>query len=397
MDKKIVFIADYAFLASGRDRFVPIHRDNIYQMCDNTIGALRDVASKERISIDPKWNTRHTGAKIIKALGGNDQASTHDYVIVKKPDNSIKVYKKCDDINDEALADLTLIGMLEFISEFERTHADGLVQRSSSTITSLSSSTIPGKKLIIVSPITLNISYDGSDDEIEELYKNKDIDGIIDYIKHQCALYFINDTYWSIPEDREPVIFDADELDLNALDYAQFSSASLMVDWSEIGEPIKGVGIWKTNGRSNVPSGLPSDCIKNLRDWSKKAHYNDNNIALVQHYPYKIWGSNELFIYRRVIDNEEHPHVFECEIDLNGRPFATTKLYFFQESKTPTWCAFRAISLIQLSGIVYDGRYYPLKWSKFEDGQGFKEDEVVLGIRDGDLNYGKGYDNEDVN
>jgi len=49
-------------------------------VCPNTKEAIRDIAEKIDFEIDPKWNTRTAGAKLLKHLNAEDQAASYLYL-----------------------------------------------------------------------------------------------------------------------------------------------------------------------------------------------------------------------------------------------------------------------------------------------------------------------------
>lgn len=52
------------------------------QTCPNTKEAIRDIAEKADFDIDPKWNTRTAGAKLLKHLLPDDEADA-EYLFVE--------------------------------------------------------------------------------------------------------------------------------------------------------------------------------------------------------------------------------------------------------------------------------------------------------------------------
>ena len=84
----MIFVENYAIQADGKA---------VYQLCDNTKAALREIADKKKITIDASWSSRQLGANVIKALGDSNPAVSGDYLIVKNSDGSVKAFKKCKD------------------------------------------------------------------------------------------------------------------------------------------------------------------------------------------------------------------------------------------------------------------------------------------------------------
>lgn len=65
----------------------------VCKIYDNVIGSLREVAEKVGFEIDPKWNTRQTGANLIKAHGEGNMAEIGEYTIVKRDSGTIETYR----------------------------------------------------------------------------------------------------------------------------------------------------------------------------------------------------------------------------------------------------------------------------------------------------------------
>lgn len=70
---------------------------------DNVKGALREVSEKIGFKFDPEWTTRQFGSKLIDELGCRETAtgkiaSSGEYVIIKKDDGAIKIYRFYDNV-----------------------------------------------------------------------------------------------------------------------------------------------------------------------------------------------------------------------------------------------------------------------------------------------------------
>lgn len=385
-DSELIFIDDYAILPDGKVE--------VYQQCGNTLGSLRDVATAERITFEDKWNTRQAGATIIRELGGHDQAITRDYVIIRESDNSIKIFKKCG-AKDSILRTLAdkmgcpydrgdrAEALASKIVAFKTNGGIHDGQQPWPAPDGAAPSQTYGKKtLIIVSPYTLNMSFERLDEYVDD-FKTRLLKEIKDgkrynakhIIENEGDLYYVHDTYWAIVYDhsyRTLEVYDADNIKGERP--------------SKFGPPIQGIGFWDTDGVSHVPSGLPSEYVNNMCAWSKKRQYNKQNLALAQHYPFEIWGADQIFVFRQVVDRR-HPQILACEIDLNGRPFDSRKLFFFQKVKALPFWNDEGGQMIQLSGLVYDGHYYPITGCEY--GDGFNEESIFCGVIEGDMNYGK--------
>ena len=44
----------------------------VYRVYDNVKGALREIAEKEGFEVDPEWNTRQFGSKLIDFLNSKE-------------------------------------------------------------------------------------------------------------------------------------------------------------------------------------------------------------------------------------------------------------------------------------------------------------------------------------
>ena len=77
----------------------------VITLYDNAKGALREVAEKEGFEVDPNWNTRQLGSKLIKKINGESpktKARTYawsgEYCIDQEADGAIKVFKVYDNV-----------------------------------------------------------------------------------------------------------------------------------------------------------------------------------------------------------------------------------------------------------------------------------------------------------
>lgn len=65
----------------------------VCKIYDNVIGSLREIAASKGFEVDPNWNTRTFGAKLIKEFGDGNMAEVGEYTIVKRANQSIETYR----------------------------------------------------------------------------------------------------------------------------------------------------------------------------------------------------------------------------------------------------------------------------------------------------------------
>ncbi len=65
----------------------------VCKIYDNVKGSLRECAEAKGFNYDPDWTTRQFGSKLIKEYGENDMAEIGEYTIVKRSSGSIESYR----------------------------------------------------------------------------------------------------------------------------------------------------------------------------------------------------------------------------------------------------------------------------------------------------------------
>lgn len=65
----------------------------VCKIYDNVIGSLRECAAAMGFEADPKWNTRHFGAQLIKEFGNGNMAQIGEYTVVKRDSGTIETYR----------------------------------------------------------------------------------------------------------------------------------------------------------------------------------------------------------------------------------------------------------------------------------------------------------------
>lgn len=68
----------------------------VCRIYDNVIASLREIATAKGVPYTPDWNTRQFGTKLIDALGGTNMVEHGEYVIVRRPSGSIETYRTYD-------------------------------------------------------------------------------------------------------------------------------------------------------------------------------------------------------------------------------------------------------------------------------------------------------------
>lgn len=87
MAKKFAVSKDY-IISVEDDGSIQVHR--IYA---NVMDSLREIAKSIGFELDPKWNTRTAGRKILECLGEESQAECGEYVIVRRAQDTIDTYR----------------------------------------------------------------------------------------------------------------------------------------------------------------------------------------------------------------------------------------------------------------------------------------------------------------
>ena len=70
----------------------------VYRIFDNVKGALRETAEIKEFEVDPKWNTRQLGKKLIDAYGEGESAHIGNYYINRLPSGSIETYRTYENV-----------------------------------------------------------------------------------------------------------------------------------------------------------------------------------------------------------------------------------------------------------------------------------------------------------
>ena len=65
----------------------------VCKIYDNVIGSLREIAATKNFEIDPKWNTRETGRRIVNEFGDGTMAEIGEYVVTRRESGTIETYR----------------------------------------------------------------------------------------------------------------------------------------------------------------------------------------------------------------------------------------------------------------------------------------------------------------
>ena len=65
----------------------------VCKIYDNVLGSLREIAESKNFEIDPKWNTRETGRRIVKEFGDGKMAEIGEYVVTRADSGKIETYR----------------------------------------------------------------------------------------------------------------------------------------------------------------------------------------------------------------------------------------------------------------------------------------------------------------
>lgn len=68
----------------------------VCRIYDNVIGSLREICQAHGMEYDPKWTTQQMGSKVIKQFGEGNMAEVGEYVVTKRPSGSIETYRTYD-------------------------------------------------------------------------------------------------------------------------------------------------------------------------------------------------------------------------------------------------------------------------------------------------------------
>lgn len=68
----------------------------VCKIADNTKGALRECASAKGFEYDPNWTTQQFGAKLIKEFGNDNMAEIGEFTITKLSSGKIETYQVFD-------------------------------------------------------------------------------------------------------------------------------------------------------------------------------------------------------------------------------------------------------------------------------------------------------------
>ena len=70
----------------------------VYRVYDNVKGALREVSEKNNFQYDNDWTTRQFGSKLCKGLGDGKSVQLGEYYIRVLESGSIEVYRVYDNV-----------------------------------------------------------------------------------------------------------------------------------------------------------------------------------------------------------------------------------------------------------------------------------------------------------
>lgn len=65
----------------------------VCRIYNNVIGSLREICQSQGMECDPNWNTRRLGSEVIKRFGDGNQAEVGEYTVLKRPSGSIETYR----------------------------------------------------------------------------------------------------------------------------------------------------------------------------------------------------------------------------------------------------------------------------------------------------------------
>ncbi len=65
----------------------------VCKIYDNVLGSLREIAETKNFEIDPKWNTRETGRRIVNEFGDGTMAEIGEYVVNRLASGKIETYR----------------------------------------------------------------------------------------------------------------------------------------------------------------------------------------------------------------------------------------------------------------------------------------------------------------
>ena len=68
----------------------------VCKIYDNVKASLRECAEAKGFEYDPNWTTRQFGSKLIKEFGEGNEATIGEYTIVKRDSGSIETYRTYD-------------------------------------------------------------------------------------------------------------------------------------------------------------------------------------------------------------------------------------------------------------------------------------------------------------
>lgn len=125
MAKKTATYANYELRVEDNGKIVIL---NDGQLMQNTMGAIRSIASEVSFALDPKWNTQSSGRKLIDFLNSSGSATTPVSAPIPKSDAkptlstaSKPVTKPAQTKNDNDLTEEEMNELLKQIAELRKT------------------------------------------------------------------------------------------------------------------------------------------------------------------------------------------------------------------------------------------------------------------------------------
>lgn len=70
----------------------------VSRIYDNVKDSLREIAKEKGLEVDPNWNTRQLGKKIVDDYGDGKLAEVGENTVVRETSGSIKTYRVYDNV-----------------------------------------------------------------------------------------------------------------------------------------------------------------------------------------------------------------------------------------------------------------------------------------------------------
>lgn len=68
----------------------------VCRIYDNVKGSLREVAALKEFEVDPKWTTQELGRRIVKEFGDGSMAEIGEYFVTRRSTGKIESYRTYD-------------------------------------------------------------------------------------------------------------------------------------------------------------------------------------------------------------------------------------------------------------------------------------------------------------